>query len=253
MMGYREEDRAIEQGRPTTVSEEQEEPPHSWEVPWHAKVPSAVLIVPMVAVFLYSLFIGGIMEIALRWGLSGAALTEGRFAGIGTHMFLHGGVLHIAMNLTALWAIGGLLTARMGPPPHAWWRFFSIYFASGLAGAAVYLALHPFGTVPMVGASGAIYGLLGALLRIDRQGERIIPLRSREIGRATWQFVKDNAFLFLVLTGPALLAGRGGGVAWEAHLGGFAAGLLLGPRWLVPERSEQMNACSETGPERVTA
>lgn len=84
----------------------------------------------------------------------------------------------------------------------------------------------------MLGASGAIYGLVGALVRMDGDGLYVIPLRWRFVGRLTWGFVCDNALLVLVITVPALLAGHAGGVAWEAHLGGFAFGLLAGPRFL---------------------
>jgi membrane associated rhomboid family serine protease len=209
----------------------------AWQVPWHAKIPTYVLALPMIAAFVVATFQGGAPSGAMRdWGVSGAALAAGRYHTIASHMFAHGGFAHIFMNMSALFAIGGRLVTRLGSPPGAWLRFMGLFLLSGLVGAALFLAIHPSGTIPMVGASGALYGLVGALVRMDRDGLYVIPLQRRFIGRFTLDFVRDNLLLFVLLTVPALLMGSGGGVAWEAHLGGFAFGLLAGPRFLRVKR-----------------
>jgi membrane associated rhomboid family serine protease len=108
-------------------------------------------------------------------------------------------------------------------------RYFVLFLTSGLAGAAAYLAINPHGAVPMLGASGAIYGLVGALLRFSPDGPGLMPLWSRQMALAIRRFVTDNLVLILIFTVPAFLSGSGGGLAWEAHVGGFAFGLIAGP------------------------
>jgi membrane associated rhomboid family serine protease len=199
-----------------------------WDVPWHAHVPGTLLCAAMAAAWLIAIPAGGMMA----WGVSGAALAQGRFEGIALHMFAHGGPAHILMNGAALVAISGPLVARLGDLPGSWARYAALFVLSALAGAALYLLIHPHGAVPMLGASGAIYGLFGLFLRLPPEGETLMPIRSARMRRAGVQLVKDNLFLIALLTLPALLTGSGGGLAWEAHLGGFLFGLLAGPRFL---------------------
>jgi membrane associated rhomboid family serine protease len=147
-------------------------------------------------------------------------------------MFAHGGAMHLVMNMTVLAGIGPTLTSRLGRPPLNWVRFLLLFFLSGLAGAAFYLALHPVGTVPMVGASGALYGLIGLLVRTPADGGTVLDVKSRRIRRIGWDLVKQNAFLCALLGLIAWTSGTAGGLAWEAHLGGFLFGLCIGPMLL---------------------
>ena len=87
----------------------------------------------------------------------------------------------------------------------------------------------------MLGASGAICALLGLLLRLPSEGYELHPIRSDRMKLAAKEFVKANLILILLLTVPALLLGQGGGVAWEAHLGGFIFGLFVAPLLLPSE------------------
>jgi membrane associated rhomboid family serine protease len=201
-----------------------------WHVPWHARVPAYLLAAPMVVAFILSLF--GNSHNMLGWAVSGEALAEGRYYTLLIHMFAHGGIWHIVMNVSALLAISPPLIARMGSPPASWVRYYALFLASGLAGALAYLAINPWGSVPMLGASGAIYGLLGALLRLGPQGEGLVAIRSRKMADAAKALVKENLVLIALLTLPALLSGHGGGLAWEAHLGGFVFALFAGPYFL---------------------
>lgn len=201
--------------------------PTQWPVPWHAHVPAILLAAAMTAAWLIA-FPSGMMS----WGLSGAALARGHFEGIALHMVAHGGLVHIVMNVIVLVAISGAIVARLGDPPASWARYAALFVLSALAGAGLYLLIHPQGEVPMLGASGAIYGLVGLLLRMPPEGEAPMPLRSARMRRAAVQLVKENLLLIVMLTLPALLSGRGGGLAWEAHLGGILFGLFAGPRFL---------------------
>lgn len=201
------------------------------QLPWHTKVPAAALGTACVVAFFWVGLTSGAHGMA-RWGLSASALSEGRFDTIFLHMFAHGGAMHLVMNMTALAGIGPTLTARLGRPPMNWLRFLLLFFLSGLAGASLYLALHPTGTVPMVGASGALYGLIGLLIRTPADGGTVLAVKSKRIRRIGWDLVKQNAFLFALLALIAWTSGSAGGLAWEAHLGGFLFGLCIGPKLL---------------------
>lgn len=201
------------------------------QLPWHMKVPAAVLGAACVVAFFWVSFTSGVDGMT-RWGLSASALSEGRFETIFLHMFAHGGAMHLVMNMTALAGIGPTLTSRLGRHPLNWLRFLLLFFLSGLAGAALYLALHPMGTVPMVGASGALYGLIGLMIRTPADDGTVLAVKSRRIRRIGWDLVKQNAFLFALLALIAWTSGTAGGLAWEAHLGGFLFGLCIGPKLL---------------------
>ncbi len=128
-----------------------------------------------------------------------------------TYMFLHGGLWHLAFNMIALFFFGPRLEARLGGQ-----HFLGLYFASGVAGALLSL-LTP--SVPIVGASGAVYGVLLGFARIWPRDQifiwGIFPIEAR--------------WLVAIMTGLSLYGGfigRGGGVAHFAHLGGFLGGFL---------------------------
>jgi len=144
-----------------------------------------------------------------------------------THIFLHGGLLHIAMNSSALGALGPAVSQRLGRDAIGGLLFLGFFVLCGLAGGGVYLALHWGGGAPMLGASGAICGLWGAVARMTETTD-LAPIWSRSVGRQARSFLVMN--LILVAIGGALgvLSGAGGVlVAWEAHVGGFVAGLFL--------------------------
>ena len=133
-----------------------------------------------------------------------------------TYGFLHAGPVHFAVNMLALFALGGPVALVAGP-----WRFLSLYLMFAVAGA-VGFALWPEVGAPMVGASGALFGLAGLLLAWD------------------WRFRRRRGLpLVPVLRSLAMLAGlnlvlwiaMGGQLAWQTHLGGFVAGWAMG--WLV--------------------
>jgi membrane associated rhomboid family serine protease len=205
-------------------------------------VPSAILVATCVLAWIWTLATTGPDGMG-NWGVSGAALSHGRFETIFLHIFAHGGAMHLVMNMTMLAAIGGTLTARLGSPPLNWLRFLLLFFVSGLAGAVLYLSLHPAGSVPMLGASGALYGLLGLLVRLPADGVTPLPVKSIRIRRLGWDLIKQNAFLFALLAVISWSSGTVGGLAWEAHLGGVHCALLVGPK-LVPRASTSSRSVS---------
>jgi membrane associated rhomboid family serine protease len=212
------------------------QPTESERLPWQTQVPTCVLGIVCVVAWVWHIAAQGLDGMA-NWGVSAAALRQGRLETILLHMFAHGSALHLVMNLTILAAIGGVLTSRLGTAPLSWLRFLFLYLISGLAGAALYLLAHPLGTVPMVGASGALYGLFGLLIRAPANGESLLSIRSR-----SWDLIKQNAFLFALLAISAWSNGTAGGLAWEAHLGGFLFGLLVGPKLLPNAPKERFNS-----------
>lgn len=200
-------------------------------VPKSAHTPGLILLAVIWAAWLYHLP-GGMRD----WGLSAAALEQGRYKNIALHMFAHAGLLHIAFNSIVLFSLSGPLLTWMGCSPASWLRYALFYALAGMAGAGFYLAVHPSGEIPMVGASGAISGLIGLVSRLSGEHRGLVPLFSAEMGRRIWRFVKANLWLIALITVPILLAGGAGGIAWEAHLGGFLLGLVAAPVFLVSAR-----------------
>jgi membrane associated rhomboid family serine protease len=141
-------------------------------------------------------------------------------------MFLHGGLLHLAGNMLYLWIFGNNIEDAMG---HVKYTLF--YFACGFAAAFTMAAIDPASKIPVVGASGAISGALAAyvLLYPRARINVIVPL-----GIIFYPFkisaVWVVGFWFILqLVSAALTDPTQPGVAWWAHVGGFAAGLILTP------------------------
>jgi membrane associated rhomboid family serine protease len=135
-------------------------------------------------------------------------------------MFMHGGIFHLLFNMLYLWIFGNNVEDFLGPV-----RFVFFYLISGLGAALTHIFFNPNSHVPMIGASGAIAGILGAYLILYPHAHvltfvflfffiRIIAIPAA--------FVLGLWFLIQVLS-----IGGGGGVAWFAHIGGFLIGILL--------------------------
>ena len=149
-----------------------------------------------------------------------------------TSMFLHGGWLHLIGNMLYLWIFGNNIEDSMG---HG--RFIVFYLLCGIAAALAQSLPDPGSVVPMVGASGAIAGVLGAYLVLFPLARVLvlIPLGflSRLI-RVPAVIVLGFWFVLQFISG-ASLAGNEGGVAYWAHVGGFIAGVIL----IVPFRRRE--------------
>jgi membrane associated rhomboid family serine protease len=144
-----------------------------------------------------------------------------------TSMFLHGGWMHLIGNMLYLWIFGNNVEDAMG---HG--RFVAFYVLCGTAAALAQSVPDPDAIIPMVGASGAISGVLGAYLLLFPHARVLVVI---PIG-IILQTVRMPAlfvlgFWFVLQIVSSLLAGdqEGGGVAFAAHLGGFVAGLALIP------------------------
>ncbi len=142
-----------------------------------------------------------------------------------TSMFLHGGWMHLIGNMVFLWVFGNNIEDAMG---HG--RFVAFYLLCGVAAAAAQVLVHPESAIPMVGASGAISGVLGAYLLLYPR-VRVHTLVFFGFYATTIQlpaYLMLGYWIVLQFLGGALAGLRsGGGVAYMAHIGGFIAGLLL--------------------------
>jgi len=128
-----------------------------------------------------------------------------------TYQFLHGGFTHIAMNMLGLAPFGAGVERRLGA-----YRFVVFYLLCGVAGAALQFAVDPNAEVPLIGASAAVSGLFGGILRFG------------EFRQGFWTIVT----LWLVMNVAVGMLGAPGvdaPIAWIAHIGGFVCGLVLFP------------------------
>jgi membrane associated rhomboid family serine protease len=153
-----------------------------------------------------------------------------------TYMFLHGGWLHLIGNCWFLWIYGDNVEDILGRG-----KYLLFYLGCGVAAAAMQTWSDPYSRIPMVGASGAIAGVMGAYL-VKFPHARILTLVPIFVFFTT---IEVPAFLMLLYwfliqivsgigsVGYSQVSG-GGGVAWFAHIGGFVAGLAL--IWLLPTR-----------------
>lgn len=141
-------------------------------------------------------------------------------------MFVHGGFMHLGSNMLYLWIFGDNIEDAMGR-----YRFLLFYLLCGIAASGLHIAMAPNSDYPMVGASGAIAGVLGAYMILYPQARVYILLIIFfffQVVRLPALFVLGFWFFFQVLSGLISLGAKsGGGIAWFAHIGGFVAGLLL--------------------------
>jgi len=194
---------------------------------------TAILILVNLAVFAYEVhlaMVGRMGPFVYAYALVPRRLLAGwddggQWLTILTHMFLHGGFAHVLGNGWFLWVFGRNVEDRLGSG-----RFLLLYVFAGVAAAAAQMLAAPDSPLPMLGASGAISGVLGAYLVLFPTAwiyalvPWIVPI------------VPVPAFVFLVVwfvvqafngLGALLDSRLGGGVAWWAHAGGFAAGMGL--------------------------
>jgi membrane associated rhomboid family serine protease len=170
------------------------------------------------------------------YAFSPRAMEEGRWWTILTCMFLHGGIIHIWFNLSAYMSVAPMVFRRFGKGLLAFGPFFVFYIVTGLAGNLLFWALHPGSDVPVVGASGAIFGIWGGMIRLNPFTDRLERFFSPAVMRGWLYFTISNLIVVVLIGGPVALMQIAGGqplqnlfipIAWEAHLGGFVAGLLL--------------------------
>ena len=155
-----------------------------------------------------------------------ADLAQGRWGGLFTAMLLHGGWSHAILNAVGALAFGApvarLMGDRIGPTV-----FLLFYVACGALAALGYGLIHWGSPQPMVGASGAVFGLIGAATRLMGGQGRVLPLFDRRVVSASLAWMAVNLVVGLIGYAPGV---QGAQIAWEAHAVGFVVGLLaIGP------------------------
>jgi membrane associated rhomboid family serine protease len=206
-----------------------------------------VLIAVNCAVFLFqvSLGPGELEEFLMRFALIPAMYFTPYFASnlsladylpFFTNMFLHGGWLHLIVNMWTLWLFGGTVEDRLGSG-----RYLAFYLGCGVLASVTHAVFNVTSTVPALGASGAIAGIMGCYLRLFPWARLIVLVPILFIPF----FFEMPAYIFVglwfllqVWQGAAdlLSANGGGGVAWWAHIGGFIAGYAFASLMMRPQR-----------------
>lgn len=192
-----------------------------------------LLILANAAIFWYELQLGenALQNFIFTWGLIPAELLskpQQEWLTVFTAMFLHGGWFHIISNMWVLYIFGDNIEERVGSM-----RYLLFYLLSGIAAASLQVFILPSSSVPMIGASGAIAGVLGAYL-VSFPGSRIASIVPIFF---IFTIVEVPAILFLILWFAsqlysglfAMQGSAGSGIAWWAHVGGFLFGLIMVP------------------------
>ncbi len=189
------------------------------------------LIAINIIVFLYQLLLPEpeLLEFIFRWGAIPAEISQGQdLFGLVSSMFLHGGWLHIAGNMLFLWVFGDNVEDTMG---HVSYLLF--YLLTGLAAGLAQVVIDSGSQIPLVGASGAISGVLGAYIMLFPHGRirTLVFLGFFITVVLIPAWVQIGLWIVLqFFNGFASLGVRteeGGGVAYWAHIGGFIAGAAL--------------------------
>ena len=142
-----------------------------------------------------------------------------------SHMFLHGGWMHLIGNLWTLWIFGDNVEDRMSPL-----RFAIFYTVCGIGAAALQIYMSPDSNIPMVGASGAISGVLGAYFLLYPQAKVLVMIPIffiPQLFSVSAFFYVGFWFLIQFISGAfSHFAQTQGGIAWWAHIGGFVTGVF---------------------------
>jgi membrane associated rhomboid family serine protease len=194
------------------------------------------LIALNILVFLYELSLGrGVDAFTLYYGLVPAAFS---WMTVFTSMFIHGSFLHIAGNMLYLWIFGDNVEDRMG---HG--RFLVFYLLCGIAAALAQTITMPDSVVPMVGASGAIAGVMGAYFVLYPRSRivTLVPVFFLQVIEVPAIVFLGIWFLMQFVSGVGSIVstvGRGGagGIAFWAHVAGFVAGITGVALFRRPER-----------------
>jgi len=189
------------------------------------------LIIANVLAYLYELQMGpnALQDFIFTWGLIPARFANdptNTWNTIYSSMFLHGGWFHIINNMWVLFIFGDNVEARMGKI-----KYLIFYLLSGTAAGLLQTYILPDSQVPMIGASGAIAGVLGSYLVLFPRSRvaSLVPIFF------IFTIIEIPAFIYLIFWFVSQLysgwltiqGGAGSGIAWWAHIGGFAFGLVM--------------------------
>jgi len=196
---------------------------------------TAIFVAANLAAFVLELSLGGGLDAFLRrWGVVPADVFDSLHGNAGpaalvtllTSTFLHAGWLHVLSNMLYLGVFGLPVERRVGAP-----RFALLYLISGLVGSLAYLLAQPASEVPAVGASGAIGGVIAAHLVLFPGATlgSLAPVLFFHVVESTPTLLLLLIWLATQLFSSVASLTTSTGIAWWAHVGGFASGLALAP------------------------
>ena len=179
---------------------------------------TASLVVINVVLAVVLLLGGGLEPAVMSWGLIPEQLAAGKgLVTLLTHAFLHGGLIHLAFNMYFLYILGDNVEDVLGRG-----GYVLFYLLVAVAGAMTHLAIHPGDTTPMVGASGAVSGVMAAYMVFFRHARLTMMFFFIQFKLPTAAYV----LVWAAINVLGVLTQRGN-IAWGAHLGGFACGLII--------------------------
>lgn len=198
--------------------------PHGREPLFNAPWPSLVVVVSILVSYAWEAGWGGEAAISAL-AFAPSDLDQGRWLTIVTVMFVHGSWSHAIMNALGALAFGPPVARAMGGGIRGALLFFVFYLVCGALSSLAYAALHLHSPEQVVGASGAISGLMGAASRmLGPPGTGLSPIVSRPVISLGLGWIAVNAALAATGVAPLMSGAR---IAWEAHIGGFVVGLVL--------------------------
>lgn len=192
-----------------------------------APAPALALGIVLIALYIIQTLSGDADAAASTYGFAPADLEEGRFGGLITALFVHGGWAHVLLNSLAALAFGAPVARFLGRGVLPALVFFTFFLVCGALASLGFAALHPGAAVVLIGASGGVSGLMGAASRLIERRGVLAPFTSRVVLVMAAGWLATN--IMLAVVGLGAVSGDAP-VAWEAHLAGYAAGLvLIGP------------------------
>lgn len=198
--------------------------PENRERIFNAPTPALLLALSMPLLFWFQT---QMPDEGLAYALRPASLFDGAWWGLITVLLLHGGWMHVAMNAIGALTFGAPV-ARALPGARGAAAFLAFYIVCGVWAGLGYALIHADSGQALVGASGAVFGLIGGATRLMGGDGRVLPLRDGRVISSSLAWMGVNAFIGLIGFAPGA---SGAAVAWEAHAFGFVAGLLLIGLW----------------------
>lgn len=190
----------------------------AFNAPW----PLLVLVGAILVLYFIQSRIGG--DWPDRFGLRPLDLEAGRFHGLVTYIAVHDGWLHAGSNAIGALAFGAPLTRRLGESVRGLAILTGFVLLCGALSGAAYALVHPGSPIILIGASGAVFGLIGAATRLMNPHGVLDPLRSRRVLGMSAALIGANLIIGVLGFDPATGVR---GIAWEGHIFGLVFGLLL--------------------------
>lgn len=194
-------------------------PPNAPEPIFNAPMLPLLLALSMPVLFFFQL---GLSDLGSRHAMRPATLPEG-WSGLVTSLLLHAGWVHAGMNAIGALAFGAPI-ARLLVGARGAGLFLLFYIGCGVVGGLGFALFHLGSYDPVVGASGAVFGLIGGATRLSGRRGEVAPLTDRRVLTMAAAWMGINAFTGLIGFAPGAEGAR---IAWEAHAFGFVAGILM--------------------------